>query len=337
MGFEVLSRIEVDDRSTPRTIALYAGDLAAIPAEHALDLLIISAFPNDYMPTPRSVIGALARAGLSVGGLARNKAHDLRAQCAFWLSQPIETPQMHINRLACFESRMNGRPSALVGDLFRGLFPFLDPNGEQVVGMPLLATGDQGWPKRDMMEALLDAATHWLSRGLPIRELKIVVPPSSASNAALVDVFESFRPAIEPQVAPIADVFLSYSSTDVEIATRTEEALLTRPDISDVFNFRTDIQVGSSWQREIDKAIQGARALVALVSPDYLASPECQEELMVARLRHKHDGPFLYPIWWRGADDSIDLWLRTVNIADCREQDAARLTQSLAGLSFRAG
>ena len=42
--------------------------------------------------------------------------------------------------------------------------------------MPLLAAGDQGWSAELMLRSILDAATHWLARGLPIRELKIVAP-----------------------------------------------------------------------------------------------------------------------------------------------------------------
>ncbi|MCP5074829.1 MAG: toll/interleukin-1 receptor domain-containing protein [Rhodobacteraceae bacterium] len=333
MSFVLLSQIQVRDRDTTRTIALYEGDLAAIPPDHTLDLLIVSAFQDDHIPTPTSLIGSLAGRGLSVAELAADKACDLRKQCAFWLSKPIDQSELNMRRLACFESQMLGQPTALVGDLFRGLFPFIDPDKDQVVGLPLLSTGDQGWPKRDMMMALLDAATHWLSRGLPISELKIVVRPSP-SNAALIDIMRRFRPKDEPSAAPLTDVFLSYSSLDLDIATRAEQELLSRSDVSKVFNFRLDIQVGTSWQREIDTAIHGARALVALVSPDYLKSPECQEELMVARLRHKHDGPFLYPIWWRGGDLGIDQWLRTINIADCREANADTLATSIARMSL---
>lgn len=333
MSFVPLARIDISDRNTTRRIALYEGDLAAVPREHALDLLIVSAFRDDYIPTPTSLIGALARRGLSVQSLANDKAFDLRTQCAFWLSNPIELPGIHIGRLACFESQMIGLPTALVGDLFRGMFPFLDPDEDQVVGMPLLSTGDQGWSHKAMLEAVLDAASHWLSRGLPIRELKIVLRPSHR-NAELVESFNAFRSETHLSDAPDTDVFLSYSSRDAKVASRTEQELLQRSDISKVFNFRSDIQVGMSWQREIDDAIESARAMVALISPDYLKSPECQEELMVARLRHKHEGRFLFPVWWRGEDSDVRLWLRNINIADCRQADVSGLVSSIAGLSF---
>lgn len=331
MSFRLLSQTKVQDQGTTRTISLYEGDLTMIPPEHALDLLVISAFRDDYIPTPNSLIGALDRRGISVMDLARNKAHDLRRQCAFWLSHPIAHGGYNIGRIACFESQLMGEPTALVGDLFRGLFPFLDPDEEQVVGLPLLSTGNQGWAATDMMEALVDAGMHWLARGLPVSELKIVLRPSPM-NAQLIETFRKCSPAPIAPAKPTTDVFLSYSSVDRDTATKTEQELLRRTDVAQVFNFRSSIKVGQSWQHEIDTAIQDARAMVALISPDYLKSPECQEELMVARLRHKHDGPFLYPIWWRGADEDVALWLKTINIADCRQSEIDTLVSSVQGL-----
>jgi hypothetical protein len=62
MSFTLLDHIDIPDGSLVRRVALYEGDLTAIPKEHSADTLVISAFPNDYSPTPASVIGALDKA-----------------------------------------------------------------------------------------------------------------------------------------------------------------------------------------------------------------------------------------------------------------------------------
>jgi hypothetical protein len=113
MTFELVEKIDIADDAVTRRIALYEGDLSSIPPEHHVDILVVSAFPDDYEPTPTSLIGALNRQGLSIGELARDKLHDLRKTCAFWISKPIDGPsaRWNIGQIACFEPQMLGSPN----------------------------------------------------------------------------------------------------------------------------------------------------------------------------------------------------------------------------------
>ena len=58
---KLLDELKVYYGSEERKIELYHGDLTNMHPEDAVDLLMISAFPNDYTPIPRTLIGALKK------------------------------------------------------------------------------------------------------------------------------------------------------------------------------------------------------------------------------------------------------------------------------------
>jgi len=66
---KLLATIDVLGHANKR-IELLKGDLTLLGPGETFDLLIVSAFPNDYIPTETSLIGALYRKGLSVAELA---------------------------------------------------------------------------------------------------------------------------------------------------------------------------------------------------------------------------------------------------------------------------
>src|SRR5687768_3818279 len=76
-------------RSGNATLQLISGDLAAIPPEHAVDVLVVSAFPNSYTPNRETLFESLYKRGLDMREVAARKQEDERARLGCWLSEPL--------------------------------------------------------------------------------------------------------------------------------------------------------------------------------------------------------------------------------------------------------
>lgn len=221
---ELLHQITVARKNPaqpPAIIQLLAGDLSRIPAEHAVDVLVVSAFPNAYGPFPGTLFASLRTQGLDMIEVAQQKEVDERRHLGCWLSRPLpaEVAQLtHIGRILCFEPshpeflsnsgkpdrRINDRIGEQVGFVFRCLNNFAIPDLDgprkftlSRVAMPLLATGNQGGSVDALLPGLLEAALFWLGSGLPINVLKIVAYDADDVAVAL-KIFRSIPPPEPP-------------------------------------------------------------------------------------------------------------------------------------------
>jgi hypothetical protein len=340
-----------------RYIELLHGDLSNIPVEHAVDLLIVSAFKNDYSPTPSSLIGALARRGLSVASLADHKIVDLRDQFACWWA-PVREDQFAFQNLMCIESGWRGSPPELTDDLFRALAPYLlttFPNAS--VAMPLIGTGDQGWPASLMIASILTAACKWIRRGLPLARLKIVVYSDAAARVAQ-DAFVAFQrdgcdqlpdvlltrrrpdgeardlPALRSSNAEV-DVFLSYSHQDREAATAIFNCLQKANPGWRIFFDSESLRAGQSWLLKIAESLDSASKVIALYTPDYWSSKYCKDEFIAALTRqHDTSKDILVPVFFR--DVAIPYLFRNLQHIDCREADMGKLSVLTSLLDSRS-
>lgn len=189
----LIDEIVIEHQGAQRRIQLFIGDLTALPASEAVDLLVVSAFPGSYKPTRTSLIGALDAVGVSVHHLASDKAVDLRKVSSCWLSHEIRVPGIHFKRILCFEPERPGRAPELAGDIFRSLIPFAaGPAPVSKVAMPIVAAGDQGESREVMLSCIIRAAIQWFSIGMPIECIKIV-DRDPAHESALKAVFDRVR------------------------------------------------------------------------------------------------------------------------------------------------
>ena len=334
---KLLATWKIEHGTAARRIELLHGDLSEIPRTHAVDVLVVSAFPNDYAPTASSVIGALWRKGISVSELAQIKEVDLREEFSCWISPPISL-NGHTMRVLCLESGWRGTPPEITDDLFRALAPASVLNfPNAVVAMPLIGAGNQGWSPDRMLRAILRSAVSWFRRGLPITVLKIVVwSPAVAEDAR--KIFEDLRQQDEDEWGQTRksssggyDVFLSYSHKDARLAkTAFDTLMIARPQLR-VFYDKGSLASGDSWLMKIAESLDSARRVVALYTPDYWQSPYCKDEFMAALTRQRDTGTdVLYPIYLRTAQ--IPYLFRTLQHEDCREADSRKLSAACRSL-----
>jgi hypothetical protein len=334
----LLDTLKVYYGSEERLIELYHGDLTNLQPDEAVDVLVVSTFPNDYIPTPASLIGALYKKGISVEQLARAKATDLRQTFSCWMSQEVAAthPGIQFKRILCFEPLSWENPPSVVGDIFRALAPFLDGDPPMsTVAMPIIASGDQGFSVSDMLPPLLDAAVHWMALGLPLKQLKIVAYSKSNTNLAK-ELFSRLKnkyskPPFKAKHGLQYDVFISYAHEDKDSALLiVKELKRLQPSIR-IFIDRLNINVGAAWQPEIFEAIDACHKVLVIFSPSYLDSKVCKEEFNIAWVRSREaNEDCVFPLYLYTAP--LPTYMKYRLYLDCREGDESKLRSACMNL-----
>jgi hypothetical protein len=331
---KLLDSIEIQGRQK-KHIELYQGDLTALSANEKVDLLVVSAFPNNYTPTSGSLIRALYLKGLSVQSLAITKEIDLRENFSCWLSREF-TPQdtdLRFRRILCFEPLVRGRPPELVGDIFRALTPILAERPDiKTVALPLIAAGNQGYPVSEMLTPLLEAALHWLKNGLPLDCIKIVAYSDAQAQEALRIFSGKKAKYVLPALSSVSqaidyDVFISYSRANAQESEALEQALREcRPGIR-IFVDRKEIDIGSAWQPEIFESLDRCHKVVAMLSPDYLGSKVCKEEFNIAWIRSREtEEDVIFPVYLYTT--ALPTYMKYRNYFDCREGNKSKIVEA---------
>ena len=175
---QLLDYIQVKTGKGFADIELYYGDLSAIPREHEVDIVILSAYPDDYTPAEGTIIGSLYKKGLSVKQLSETKEMDLRKSLWCWFSKELsaaQKEQFNFHHILCFEpDKRKEEAVEYVADIFRCLNNFVFEDDHNHVAMPTVAAGSHYASAVKITEAIIEASIFWLQRGLPLSTIKIV-------------------------------------------------------------------------------------------------------------------------------------------------------------------
>lgn len=337
---DLLDVLTVYYGSEARTIELQRGDLTNLTPQESIDILLVSAFPNNYLPITGTPIGALYRRGVSVEELATTKALDLRHTCSCWLSQELTQPGVQIKRILCYEPPIFGSVTEVIGDMFRCLAQVLSVDDPASIAIPLVATGAHGEPVSEVIAATLEAAAHWMALGMPVKQLKLV-EQSSAKAVEMRRIFERLKnnyPTHLPAPRPSdgADLVFSYSLKDGSETAHAIAAELQQQRPGLRINLqRQELNPDTVWQQALYERISQCRAVVALYSPLYMRSKVCQEEFNLAHCRDQAaTEQILFPIFTH--DTPLLPAMQDLPFVDCR-QGAAQIPAACADLLARLG
>ncbi|XP_071814496.1 uncharacterized protein [Apostichopus japonicus] len=350
-GLFIRDTIQVLTPSGDCKIEYYLGDICKLKAKHKVDVLLVSAFADNYKPTPKSFIGALSNSlGLSVEELAENKAEDLRTYYSCWVSKPL-SKHLPFNRLLCFEPNwsVSPHPKVLVGDIFRCLVPVLQKERGTVI-TPILTSGSQGFAEAEIVYAMVEAAVKWMKVGLPLKCLKIVqyaifnngkqIATHLREYEAVQKVFEELKERYDMQyLLPKAtlkeyDVYISGSKDDAEVSARIQDELRrVFPKIRIKVGSDQKMMEGESWQDDMYNTMMKSSRVITVLSPKYLQDAACIEQYNIAlccnRRAHKD---LLAPFYAENVPD-LPSYMQLVQYVDCRNNSSNQISEGCKNLA----
>ena len=260
----------LDTQHGEKTIKICCCDVRELQNDY--DLLVCSSFVKSYIPTPKSIIGALNDLGISIEKLSKNPEVDFRNQgYGVWLSH--ETGK-NFHRISCVElfDKENSSPPYISDETrlkirlvcFESLLKIALEKGIpcNTIVIPFLGIGFQG------IEPCI-SVIHMLSTILNIaRDLEgvkqiILVNNDQKMTEYFSEIFNDYFNSIG-QIQPF--VFISYSSKQNGIAQKISEYL--NENGIDTWIAPKSIPSGSHYEKEIPIAIMNTSAVVLVLTPD---------------------------------------------------------------------
>jgi len=128
------------------------------------------------------------------------------------------------------------------------------------------------------------------------------------------------------------DVFVSYAHKQDAEVREFVNALLMRDPSPRVFYDRQSIPIGGQWLKHISDAVQRSRLFVAILSPDYSASPVCWDEFQCAKLKEYTTRLAVIKTIRLFSEQVMPPIMGIYSYVDCAEGDRRRLRDAADGL-----
>lgn len=289
---ELKKKLSISSSFGEKKIKVYCGDITEYTDR--IDLLTVSAFKYNYIPTMRSMIGAIYREwGISVEEKAQNPLLDLRSFCGCWISRRIrETEQNpYLRRIGCLEmSPFQSGSSENFLVLIQSYFQTLDLLAlqniplERVV-LPLLGTGDQAINPKQIVVPLINETLQYLRRSPATKEVVFIersIWKTAILQNALEKSYSIMNKTMEEehrQENKRTMVFISYEKSDKSIADLLCRKMEERG--IQVWYAPRDIHQGA-YALAIVNAISECTHFISIVSHNSMSSEHVLNEIDMA-------------------------------------------------------
>ncbi|KAJ8037270.1 hypothetical protein HOLleu_18049 [Holothuria leucospilota] len=321
------------------------GDICELKVKNKVDVLLVSAFHENYQPVRNTLIGALKeKLKLSVEEVAMNKAEDLRQYYSCWISKPLPK-HLPFRQLLCFEPRRlrSVHPKEFVGDVFRCLVPVLNNESGTVI-TPILSTGQLGFEETAIIESMVEAAVNWMKTGLPLKKLKIVQYALFSKEGVPVSYFQRNYDGVSkvfgelkerydmqylmPKVTPIEyDVYISCSTDDNNICQILQEELKkAKSDIRVLIGSEQKMKQTESWQEDMYAIMMKCAKVVTVLSPRYFQSSACIEQYNIALCCNRKAHVDLLAPFYIEEVPELPSYMQLVQYIDCMPLNVAKIS-----------
>eukprot|EP00737_Agarophyton_chilense_P003231 gb/GEZJ01003755.1/.p1 GENE.gb/GEZJ01003755.1/~~gb/GEZJ01003755.1/.p1 ORF type:complete len:825 (-),score=110.26 gb/GEZJ01003755.1/:226-2700(-) len=337
LGLRQMNYINVNRKDYTGRIELLQGSVEGLAPEDETDLLIVYLRKRgQYKANQDSALAALNRAGYSLADLEKETKPQpsYRRHYHCWLSRPLPKPRakgLEFKRLLVYEDPGEEltRDDNIVLDIMKCLTTVIGGDVQiQSVLIPLSGALLSPSLRKHFVKAAVEVAYSWLQMGLPVREVKILLPETDISKD--IDTFEKvkmkFTHTKEFQIQQNInyDVFFSYAEGDKEAATEMMEYLRSKNHTIRLYDAEpreVSVRQRGVVNLQTTEAISQSRIFLSLLSDDYFHSVECTEAFSLAYCRDfDSQGNFIIPLFWRSCDlTPLARRLVATEGVDCRE------------------